>query len=111
MAATALIDVLKTMRTTDHTGQPVPFSIKYVMADRRRNNAGRFSSLTNCIVKNLPKQSTRAKHQERLNEITKNKNPNHLTHGTINIYHNPTGRTKKVHIRLITHFNEQRIRY
>jgi len=101
-----LNDALKLMDRLDHNGQPIPFSILALSADRKRHTGGKWIELNGCILakhnSNLPL------HARRVDGGGGSRKPSHYENATRNIQ-SPDGSITKVHIRLIKKFNGQTI--
>ncbi len=106
-------EALRQMRqTTAKGGFPVPFSIQFVQADRRKRIAGKIVKLESVTQSGIRPLTKATQHKQRLHEIvTGKKNPHHYEHSTVNIYNPVTQRNIKIHTRLITKFNEQPVIY
>jgi hypothetical protein len=103
-----LKDVLETMEQTDKKNQLKPFSIVFVTADRNKKTGGDIIEIERAtILKRLPGEKKAAKPQAN-KSITKT--PNHWDNSTRNILL-PNGQKRKIHIRLITRFNNQPVIY
>lgn len=107
----SLLHAMNVIRSVDVNGKPIPFSIQFVKADRRRKAAGEVVTYRGCTKSNAHRKSAADKHAERLFAITSKKDPHHNIHGTINITHPETKKILKLHIRLITALNDQRVIY
>lgn len=101
-----LKDALKLMDRLDHRGKPIPFSLCFVTADRRRNTGGEILSLKGCILSKHNKLLPQ--HARRVDGFGGSRKPASYENATRNIQ-TPDGSIKKVHIRLIKEFNGQTI--
>lgn len=101
-----LNDALKLMDRLDQKGQPIPFSITILTANRSLDKGGKWLELKGCILakhnNNLPQ------HARRVDGGGGSRKPNHYENATRNIQ-SPDGSITKVHIRLIKTFNGQTI--
>ncbi len=84
-----------------------PFTLTFITCDKIRKKGGDIIILTNCIVPISEHQNIKV----RESNLTagKQKNPNHLTHRTINIFQQDAQRFYTVHIDLITELNNKRL--
>lgn len=101
-----LNDALKLMDHLDHRGNPIPFDLLVLTADRKRDSGGDWKELKGCILakhnKKLPL------HTRRVDGFGGSRKPNHYQNATRNIQ-SPDGSITKVHIRLIKKYNGQTI--
>jgi len=97
-----LKDALKLMDRLDHKSRPIPFSITFVTADRRRNTGGELKEISGGILskhnKNLPM------HMRRVDGFGGSRKPASYENSTRNVQA-PDGSITKVHIRLLKKFN------
>jgi hypothetical protein len=101
-----LKDALRMMERLDHKGRPIPFSLSFVTADRRRDLGGEIKSISGAI---LSKHNTLLpKYVRTVDGFGNSKAPRHYENATRNVQ-SPDGGITKVHIRLITNFNGQKI--
>lgn len=101
-----LRDALRMMDRLDHKNRPIPFSLSFVTADRRRNTGGEIMSISGAI---LSKHNTiLPKYVRTVDGFGGSKSPRHYENATRNVQ-SPDGSITKVHIRLITTFNGQKI--
>jgi hypothetical protein len=101
-----LPDALKLMDRLDHRGQPIPFNISFVTADRTRGTGGKWINVKGAILskhnKNLPH------HIRRTDGFSGSKKPASYENAQRNIQ-TPDGTITTVHIRLIKRFNDYEI--
>ncbi|AWW31835.1 hypothetical protein DN752_17800 [Echinicola strongylocentroti] len=101
-----LKDALKLMDRLDHKGNPIPFTIQFYTADRRRNEGGMKKEIKGGILskhnKSLPL------YKRNVDGFGSSKSPRHHYNATRNIQA-PEGSITKVHIRLIKQFNGMEI--
>jgi len=96
------------MRTFDDQGKVKAFDLEFVTADRKRTTGGELKRLINAKLMFTARDVGAAKGpQTKAIEATK-RPPNHQQHDTINVL-TPEGSITKVHVRLITSFNNQTI--
>lgn len=103
---------LKLTNQKNHRGEPTPFSLTFVTANRSKKTGGEIITVKRAILskyeKSLPAHLQDAG-TTRTTSTGKGKNPNHFFNGTRNIIDLDTQTFIKVHIRLITHFNGQQV--
>lgn len=104
-----LSDVLSEMDRLDDQGKPIKFNIKFVTANRKERTGGEIIEIKGgrkCVdvKEDKPVFDTR----KSVSEPKLHKNPNHWVNSTRNILL-PNGRIRKVHIRLIIEFNDQKV--
>lgn len=101
-----LKDALKMMDRLDHKSRPIPFSISFITADRRRDKGGELIQLSGAILSKhnilLPQ------HTRNVDGFGKSRKPSHFENSTRNVQA-PDGSITKVHIRLIKTFNGKKI--
>lgn len=97
-----LKDVLKLMDRLDHKSQPVPFSVLYVTADRKRKTGGQFIQTDGAILSKHNKLLPA--HVRRVDGFGGSKKPASYENATRNIQA-PDGSITSIHIRLIKAFN------
>lgn len=82
--------------------------------DVRRKKAGSVLRFEGVRVHNLEPKPTAGKatnrHKERLSQTT-GRDPRHRVHGTLNLEELRTKQIHKIHVRLITRFNGQKVIY
>jgi hypothetical protein len=108
-----LWDVLDVMDSFDWRQKPVKFQMKFVTANRQNGTGGEIIE-----VKGARKCSGKTKEGRPIFSFPKNsadrdkaaRDPRHWTHSTRNILL-PNGQIRKVHIRLITEFNNKKVCY
>ena len=97
-----LKDALKMMDRLDHKGNPIPFTLEFVTADRKRDSGGRWITAAGAILskhnRNLPQ------HVRRVDGFGGSKKPASHENQQRNIQ-TPDGMITTVHIRLIMSFN------
>lgn len=106
-----LKDVLADMEKEDELGNPIPFSLKYVAYDREKQKGGHIIEIRNAVLLKSGKRELGKdpKHTDDPDQIRKN--PHHWQNRTRNIVVLPSKQIRKVHIYLITRYNEQRVAY
>jgi hypothetical protein len=97
-----LIDVLNQMDDMDVTGQPIPFSIKFITKDGEE-------VFLEQAVKCVGKVGGKVVFDKP--RIKSTKKPNHFKNATRNIYIPVSGQVRKCKIRLITEFNGIKVTY
>ncbi|MFN3802866.1 hypothetical protein [Belliella pelovolcani] len=101
-----LKDALRLMDRLDHKSIPVPFSVTFYTADRRRGTGGEKKTISGAILskhnKFLPQ------HVRRVDGFGGSRKARHYENATRNIQ-SPDGEIIKVHIRLITAFNNSKV--
>ena len=110
MLTITLQEVLSKMREVDHKKQPIPFSIQAVKADKRRGRYGEILSLTGCIKRSSTIDKAAMKREDSLKKINASETLKEKS-STINIYQVETKRVIKIHVRLITAFNDLKVIY
>lgn len=87
----------------DVNGKPKPFSIRFKTVDGEEV----YIELgIKCVGKKNGELVL-----DKPKSLIKKKNPNHYSNATRNIYIPQSGQIRKCKIRLITHFNEQKVVY
>ena len=101
-----LNQVLKDMCKVDHKGRPVPFSIQFCTASKKRRTGGELIDLPQAVLSwNQKKGASKSEPlPEGKTAIESAKKPNHYRNRTRNLVL-PNGEMRKVHISLITRFN------
>jgi hypothetical protein len=87
-----------------------PFDLVYLTADRRRGTGGEIKTVQqHCKVKPAP--GSTADHFNRSLTVVDSRNPQHMSHRTINIFNpsDPSQHVIKIHWRLMEFFNGKRI--
>lgn len=103
-----LRDALHEMDQVSSSGIPVPFSLKFVTADRKRKTGGEIIEVKDAI-KCIGKKNGMVIYDG--NTLSrKEKAPSHYENATRNIAL-PNGSIRKIHIRLIIEFNAQKVIY
>jgi hypothetical protein len=103
-----LRDALSEIDRVDHNGNPVPFSLRFVTADRKRDTGGEIIAVKNA-VKCVGKKNGEVVFLGK--EITApRRNAHHWENSTRNIALE-NGGIRKIHIRLIIEFNGQKVIY
>ena len=110
-----LQDVLTQMKTLDAEGRAVPFSIKARTLNRYSKTGGKmlhYPKAKLVMAEENPNansvQSLRYKPEP---TSTERRNPNHFENKTRNIKVLPQNHIKKIHIRYIIEFNNQKVIY
>lgn len=98
-----LIDVLNQMDDLDVTGQPIPFSIKFITKEGEEIF---IEQGVKCVGK---KEGKVIFDKPRI--AKQNKKPDHFKNATRNIYIPVSGQIRKCKIRLITEFNSIKVTY
>lgn len=104
MSFILLKEVLNEIDRTDEQGHPVSFNMKFVTADRKRRTGGEIIEANN-VHKCITIRNNKVVYDSRPHV---SRNPHHFTNATRNIIF-PNGQIRKVHIRLIIEFNNQRV--
>lgn len=102
----SLKDALKLMDRLDHKGKPIPFTITFVTANRKKNTGGKKLQIDGAILSKHNKLLPL--HIRRVDGFGGSKHPKSHENATRNIQA-PDGAITKVHIRLITSFNQFKI--
>jgi hypothetical protein len=105
-----LVQVMKSMRAVNSWNKPIPFSIQYVKADRRRHSAGEIVTITNAIKRKSTASVAAEKHKDRLAIIDKTDQGTELG-SIVNVYDQDRKKIMPIHVRLITAFNDERVIY
>lgn len=89
----------------------LPFSIVYYSYDKRRGKAGERIELkgASCAVRRA-KSESEGESAPSTGSGSATRNPNHWQNATRNVVL-PNGETRKLHIRLITRFNNQKVHW
>ena len=105
-----LSSALDEMDRLDHDGKPVRFHVKFVTADRIRRTGGEIIEIQSgrkCVGNRNGMTVFDSRHKA--DEHSRNsRQPNHWVNSTRNIIL-PNGGIRKVHIRLIIEFNNQKV--
>lgn len=105
-----LKEALAQMEQTDANGDKKPFSLQFVTANRSKKTGGRIIDLEQAVLN--PAQSNPGGQKAAENGQEKpQKRPNHAQNNTLNIKILSSGKTRKVHKRLITYFNGEKVVY
>lgn len=94
------------MDRLDHKGRPIPFSLSFYTADRRKNTGGKLLDISGGILSKH--NSLLPKYIRSVDGYGASKAPRHFENSTRNIQ-SPDGSITKVHIRLIKTFNGHKI--
>lgn len=94
------------MDRLDHRGNPIPFSLECITADRKRDTGGDILNLKGCILSKHNKLLPL--HMRRVDGFGGSKKPASYENQTRNVQQ-PDGSILTVHIRLIKKFNDQLI--
>lgn len=113
-----LHEVLSQMRRFDDNGQPVPFQMKVISANRTHDTGGEIFCIdegVECVGKKDGKVIFNNRYIGKLQYFPK-RDPRHWKNSTRNILVKKsrqfrTGYILKVHIRLIIEFNNQKVIY
>lgn len=108
-----LTEVLDLMDALDSNGDPIPFSIRFVTANRKDKTGGEIITIdkaVKCVGKDKKGNPVIDTRRKETPDLTKPKNPNHWSNATRNLFL-PNGQIRKVHIRLIIEFNGQKVCY
>jgi hypothetical protein len=90
-------DMLNVMNQRDGNGDFVPFSLTWVSCNQQKNTGGEKISLTKAVLEGSGKSKSAKR------------NPNHHENYTRNIRAFDGDRIMKVHVLLITRFNDDKI--
>jgi hypothetical protein len=101
-----LRDALKLMDRLNHRQMPIPFTIGFITADRRRNTGGEFKEISGAILSKHNKALPM--HMRRVDGFAGSKKPASHENAQRNIQA-PDGSVTKVNIRLIKSFNGMQI--
>ena len=105
-----LIKVLDLMDQLDDDGKPVKFHVKFVTADRIRRTGGEIIEIQSGrkCVGNRNGKTVFDSRQKTDENPSISRQPNHWANSSRNIIL-PNGGIRKVHIRLIIEFNNQKV--
>lgn len=106
-----IISLTEVLTEMDSTAEP--FSITFCTADRQRGTGGEVVTLEGCVQTGAPEKVKGAKPASALATapaVGKGK-PCHRANQTRNVTILSSGKTRKVHIRLIMEFNGQKVRW
>jgi hypothetical protein len=101
-----LRDALRMMDRLNHKGEPIPFSLSFVTANRRKDTGGKIKEIKGAILSKHNKALPQ--HVRTVDGFGGSKKPSHYENSTRNIQA-PDSSITKVHIRLILTFNGQKI--
>ena len=107
-----LAEVLVKMDELDNKGHPIPFSIKFVTANRKTGTGGEVIEIDKCVKcvgkkgDGTPIIDTRKLGQP----VAPTKDPHHWANSTRNLLL-PNNQIRKIHIRLIIEFNGYKVCY
>ena len=108
----SLTQVLTEIDRLDKNNKPIPFSIKFVTADRKKQTGGEIITIDEAIkVVGKKKGEVIIDKRKKKDIDIKTKNPNHWKNSTRNIMVVSSGEIRKIHIRLIIEFNGQNVYY
>jgi len=96
-------EMMKIMRKVDSNKEPIPFSLKVVKYDVKRNSGGDFLIVEKGVI---DKQKDKSKTSSAFS-----KKPNHYENSTLNIMILPSNVCRKIHPRLIIEFNNKKVFY
>ena len=105
MQFVSLADILKEMDKGE------PFAITFCTANRKKKSGGEMIQLEGCVLHNRTKASSKAPHAVKdieAEETTISRPPHHNQNDTRNI-RLANGQVRKLHIRLITSFNNKTV--
>lgn len=104
--------MMESIRQLDERDQPVPFDIQFITYDKKRKTGGDIMEIKGAVMSGVHKPSAREKHLQRM-QVVKGmvKDPHHYEHDTINVKVKGSDQTRKIHVRLITAFNDTRVIY
>ena len=108
-----LWDVLEIMESMDGQGKPVRFQLKYVTADRTKGTGGEIIELKDaCKCSVRTKQGKEIFAERKIFPVNDqvSKDPHHWSNSTRNILLS-NGQKRKIHIRLIIEFNNNKVCY
>ena len=106
-----LSDVLKEMDRIDGSGKPVSFDIKFVTSNRKLGTGGEIIEIKGarkCVEIKGGEVVIDTRKSATPGEVPVSRNPHHWINSTRNLLL-PNGRIRKVHIRLIIGFNNQKV--
>jgi hypothetical protein len=103
-----LAEVLKQMDKKDRKGNAIPFKVEFITADLQRNTGGEVRSLTNAVMV-TPSFWRKKKKVMVHTTLTPKKGQNHYENMTRNIRQLNDTATVKIHIWLITKFNNENV--
>lgn len=107
----SLRDVLLMMEAEDEQGYQIPFSLRFVTYDKQKQTGGEIIDAKKAVLLKSGKKDferkTGIRNKEDPDQIKKK--PNHFKNRTRNIMLLPSKQIRKVHIYLITRFNDERV--
>ena len=108
-----LISLAEVLTEMDSTAEP--FSIVFATADRQRGTGGEVVTLEGCVQTGAPEKVKGAKAPSgpatASVAVAGKHKPAHRANQTRNVTILSSGKTRKVHIRLIMEFNGQKVRW
>lgn len=107
-----LPELLQEMDQFDADGQPIPFSIKFVTANKTTGKGGEIIEIESCTKCVRKDNAGNVIVDTRINDgqAKQRKCPNHYDNNTRNLLL-PNGQIRKCHIRLIVEFNGRKVYY
>jgi len=105
MQIISLADVLHHMDTTAE-----PFDLVYSTADRQRRTGGELVHLTGCLATSTNREQAPGGAAPAGGDVPARK-PAHRVHQTRNVTILSSGKPRKLHVRLLTEFNGQKVRW
>ena len=107
-----LSKVLESMEQLDHEGNPVRFQIRFVTANKSNKTGGEIIEVQDArkCIGNRNGEIVFDKREKTADNSEISRNPNHFANSTRNIIL-ANGGIRKVHIRLIIEFNNQKVCY
>jgi len=109
MQLITLAEVLHALNTTAD-----PCTITFSTADRQRRTGGELVTLEGCVKTGAdrePRAPVSTGQQPAAEQRGPKRRPNHRAHQTINLTILSSGKVRTVHVRLITEFNGQKVRW
>jgi hypothetical protein len=104
-----LSEAVRKMEQKDENGDPIPFSLRFVAADKKKGKAGRFVDIDNAIIEGQKNAGNGKKVDSAPDENSKK--PRHNINRTRNIIVLPSKKKRKLHLRLLTQFNGDKVVY
>lgn len=107
-----IISLAEVLQAMDSTAEP--FDLVFTTADRKRKTGGELVALAGCVKTggpHVPKTAPAPVPAGNPAPATPGRNPQHRVHQTVNVTVLSSGKVKTVHVRLITEFNGQKVRW
>jgi hypothetical protein len=104
------MEIIRLRDALDLMEKPTPFSIAFVTADKKRKTGGNLIRMENCLQSGYLSGKDPEERKD-VEPSATTKNPNHSYNGTRNIFVKGATRLTKIHIRLITQFNNKKVVY